>query len=148
MNEMRTLLAVGIAALLLGLVLSAPLRVNALEEKENMVEGAVTQLRRVNPVTNGLLGAMGLGPLAALLCFVVGILMMLFGWAFIIAIITAPLGISLLILSLIFMFVLPVLCLIIGSPIGFILGFGEGIATIPYDIGDFIIRLIDAITPW
>ena len=72
---MKKLITIGIAALLLGLVLSVPLRVNALEEEENIVGGAVTQPR------SGLLSALALGIsaglLGAFLGLVAGVIVML-----------------------------------------------------------------------
>ena len=39
-------ITIGIAALLLGLVLSVPLRANALEDEKNIIEGEITEPRR------------------------------------------------------------------------------------------------------
>ena len=146
---MRSLLTAVMAALLLGLVVSMPVRVSALEntvEKGNAVEGAVTQPREINPVTNAIIAA-SLGPLTGVLSFLFGLLMVFFGFLFMLIIITFPFGIFLILLGLIFIFILPILCVVIGSPILFIIGFGEGIALIPQEIGDFIIRLVDACVP-
>ena len=38
-EKMKKQITIGIAALLLGLILSVPLRVNALEDEKNIVEG-------------------------------------------------------------------------------------------------------------
>ena len=146
---MKKAITIGIAALLLGLVLSVPVRVSALEntvENGNVVEGTITQAREINPVTNALIAA-SLGPLIGVISFVVGFIMILFGFIFMVTVILAPLGIFLILLGLIFMFILPILCVVIISPIGFILAFIEGIANMPYDIGNFIIRLVDACVP-
>ena len=43
---MKMLTTIGIAALLLGLVLSVPLRVNALEDEKSIIEGEITRPRR------------------------------------------------------------------------------------------------------
>ncbi|MDY6985411.1 MAG: hypothetical protein SVE93_03275 [Candidatus Thermoplasmatota archaeon] len=139
---MRSLLTAVMAALLLGLVVGMPVRARALEE-----EGAITQPREINPVTNAITAALVLGPLAGALSFAVGFAMIIVGFAFALTIIGAPLGIFIIFLGLIFMFILPILCVVIGSPIGFMLGLGEGIALIPQEIGDFIIRLVDACVP-
>jgi len=139
---MRSLLVAVMAALLLGMVVGMPVKARALEE-----EGAITQPREINPVTNAIALAFALGPGAGMLSFLAGLTMVIFGFLFMIIFITFPLGIFLILLGLIFMFILPILCVVIGSPIGFILGFGEGIALIPQEIGDFIIRLVDACVP-
>jgi len=150
---MKKAITIGIAALLLGLVLSVPLRVNGLEDEKSVIEGEITQPRRSSPISNGLfwsiLGFFFCFVLGAIF-FVVGLTMALFGTPMLITIVGTPLGILLLFLALIFIFILPVLSLIAGViliPIGFIIGFVEGIANMPYDIGNFIIRLIDAIVP-
>ena len=207
---MKMLTTIGIAALLLGLVLSVPLRVNALEDEKSVIEGEITEPRRArfSPIFNGLLWAApgfllsfllegaffiaGLGmaifgfPASSLIVFpLLGILLIflspfwmilgivsvltiigfplgfvficisLLSVAFGIALFVPPIGVALLgilllFLALIFMFVLPVVWLILSvilAPILFVLGLVEGIANMPYDIGNFIIRLIDAIVP-
>ena len=45
-KKMKKQITIGIAALLLGLVLSVPLRVNALEDEKSIIEGEITEPRR------------------------------------------------------------------------------------------------------
>ena len=45
-KKMKKAITIGIAALLLGLVLSVPLRVNALEDEKSVIEGEITMPRR------------------------------------------------------------------------------------------------------
>ena len=43
---MKKQITIGIAALLLGLVLSVPLRVNGFEDEKSIIEGEITEPRR------------------------------------------------------------------------------------------------------
>jgi len=45
-KKMKKLITIGIAALLLGLVLSVPLRVNGFEDEKSIIEGEITEPRR------------------------------------------------------------------------------------------------------
>jgi hypothetical protein len=58
-KKMKRLITIGIAALLLGLVLSVPLRVNALEDKKSIIEGEIAESRRSNSVISGLCFILG-----------------------------------------------------------------------------------------
>jgi len=204
---MKKAITIGIAALLLGLVFSVPLRVNGLEDEKSVIEREITEPRRASPISKGLgwsVAGFFFCLVVGAIFFMVGLLMALFGFplsgiivfpllgiilillplpslilgivlfltialalpglililfslvpmlfGFVLLFPTGPvlLGIFLLFLALICIFILPVVCLIIGvilAPILFIIGFGEGMANMPYDIGNFIIKLIDAIVP-
>jgi len=45
-EKIKKAITIGIAALLLGLVFSVPLRVNGLEDEKNIFEGEITEPRR------------------------------------------------------------------------------------------------------
>jgi len=146
---MRSLLVAVMAALLLGLVVSMPMRVSALEntvENGNVIEGEITQPREIGPLTNAMLGAL-VGPLVGIFSILLGLGLMIVGIAGIISIIFIPIGLICIFLSPILIFVVPILCVVIGSPLGFIFGLVEGIESIPSEIGDFIIGLVDACVP-
>jgi len=115
---MNKTIVIGIAALLLGIVVSMPVRVSALEntvENGNVVEREITQAREINPITNAISWAL-LGLSVGVLSFAVGFAMIIFGFVLTLTIIGAPLGIFLILLGLIFMFILPILCVVIISP--------------------------------
>jgi hypothetical protein len=133
-------------ALLLGLVVSIPMRTSALEntmERGNMAEGEITQPREIGPLTNAMLGAL-VGPLAGALAFVLGLAGLMGGFAIMLTFFGIPIGLICIFLSLILIFIVPILCVVIGSPLGFIFGFVEEVESIPESIGDFVVRLVDA----
>ena len=94
-KKMKKLITIGIAALLLGLVFSVPLRVNALEDEQNLNEEVKTKPTLRSAVGCGLkwLGySILFGLVIGLLSFVIGILMVLSGIVLLFSIVLAPLG--------------------------------------------------------
>jgi hypothetical protein len=161
---MRSLLVAVMAALLLGLVFSVPLRVNGLEAKENLVEGEITQPRE-GPLYKGanwgVVGAFIGALYAVIIPGFIGFMCTAFGFVFIVLglmlsllIIGIPLfllGILLFLLGLFLLLVVtPIFAIggavVVGVP-AFIIGFCLGIENIPYEVGDFIVRLVDACVP-
>lgn len=141
MSKINGMFAIISAALLLGLVASLPIRVSAIEEK------TITEPRmQVNPVTEALACA-AIAPLLSIASFAIGFLLVFLGFLACISFIGLPLGFFFILLGLFLMFILPIPICCIGSPIGFVCGFIEGLSYIPYDIGNLIIRLVDACVP-
>ena len=150
---MKKQITIGIAALLLGLVLSVPLRANALEDEKSIIEGEITEPRRSNPVITGLFWSISW----VIFCFMFGVLLYavalflgIVGIVLLLTIVGAPWGVILIFISLSIMIVTPVVCLIQsvmhGIPL-FIIGFRRGKADIHFGIERAIIRRIAAIIP-
>ena len=109
---MKRLITIGIAALLLGLVLSVPLRVNAQEDEKSVIEGEISKPMGRSPVANGLLWSITgfvfclmFGAALFVAVQVIGVLLL--------TIIGALLGVIFGFLFFIFGIILPALCAII-----------------------------------
>ena len=167
---MKRLITIGIVALLVGLVLSVPLRVNGLEDEKSIIEGKIPEPTRSNPARHGLLWAMcGFIPclaivapfsLLSLVLAVPAIVLGTIGMILLLTIVGIPLAFPFLLLFEVLgalaglcsgigitLALIPFIIGLILAPILFIIGYHRGKANIHYCIERAIIRRIDAIIP-
>jgi len=149
---MKKLITIGIAALVLGLVLSVPLRVNALEDEKSIPEGEITEPRRSSPLVEGLMYSVGtiVGvSLYMLATSLMGLIIVLIGIAFLFSIIGSPIGLFFIIFGL-FVVIMSIAIEIAGaifSLLIFIIGLWEEITNMPRSIGNYILRAMNSMSP-